>query len=166
MISYLKADPADQHLDPHLFEFFVYQKIFHQLDRGWLYCNDSISYCDIDHDLVDESLVDNVEEIAEKFGYSKIPIYCDARLTHALNALDTAWDTTTTNIRLNHNTGFNLKKIKDGQLDWSLFYDSSATLDDAFFKTLTPVEIANMMMFMGDRMGDVEWLYSYERSVY
>ena len=58
----------------------VYQKIYHEINRGRLYCNDSVSYCDIDTDLIDDALVDDVGKIAANFGYPKIPIYCDQRL--------------------------------------------------------------------------------------
>lgn len=115
VIRYLKHKPTDEQEDPYLFEFFIYQKMYHHLDRGRLFCNDSISYCDIDHDLCDDALVDNIEEIAAKFGYPKIPIYCDARLDDAITALDNAWDTTTENIRLGYNKGFNLKESKTDQ---------------------------------------------------
>ncbi len=150
MTPYLKREPTDEQIDPYLFEFFVYQKIYHQLDRGVLYCNDSVSYCDIDNDLIDDVLVDDVKEIATKFGYSKIPIYCDERLHAAIAALDNAWDITTENIKLERNSGFSLREVKAGQKEWNLLYDSSEKLDDAFFKTLPKVEIADAVMFIGD----------------
>ena len=66
-------------------------------------------------------------------------------------ALDKAWDVTTQNIQSGHNLGFNLKKENQhGQSEWSLLYDSSEKLDDAFFKTLSKVEIADVVMFIGD----------------
>jgi hypothetical protein len=153
MIQYLKRNPNDEKIDPHLFEFYVYQKIYHQIDRGRLCCNDSVSYCDIDHDLIDDALVDDVEKIAAEFGYPKIPIYCDKRLDEAIKKLNNAWDTTTENIRLEHNSGFNIKETKDGQQKWNLLYDSKEKLDDTFFKTLPKVEIADVVMFIGDFIG-------------
>jgi TnpA family transposase len=152
MTPYLKRTPTDEQIDPYLFEFYVYQKMYHQLDRGTLCCNDTVSYCDIDQDLIDDSLVDDVEKIAAEFGYPKIPIYCDERLDEAIKMLDYAWDTTTENIRLGHNAGFSLKETKMGQQDWSLLYDSSEQLDDSFFKTLPQVELADVNMFIGDRI--------------
>lgn len=152
MTPYLKREPTDEHVDPYLFEFYVYQKMYHQLDRGVLYCNDSVSYCDIDQDLVDEALVDDVEKIAAEFGYSKIPIYCDERLDDAIKLLDYTWDKTTDNIQEGRNVGFNLKETKNGQQDWSLLYDSSEKLDDAYFKTLPQIEIADVIMFIGNRI--------------
>ena len=150
MTQYLKRNPTDLHLDPYLFEFFVYQKIYHEIERGRLYCNDSLSYCDIDTDLVDDALVDAVDQIAADFGFPKIPIYCDQRLDDALQELNDAWIRTTGNILENNNPGFSLKEAKGGQPQWSLLYDSVETLDDAFFKNLPKVEIANIIMFIGD----------------
>ncbi len=36
MISYLKRETTDEYVDPYLFEFYVYQKMYHQLDRGMI----------------------------------------------------------------------------------------------------------------------------------
>ena len=63
----------------------------HYINKGRLVCNDSLSYSDLDCDLVSEESLNNIEEIAEKFGYNKIPIYCDQRLDEALKDLDLAW---------------------------------------------------------------------------
>lgn len=150
---YLKRKPTDTHIDPYLFEFFVYQKIYHEIDRGRLYCNDSASFCDIDTDLIDDILVDDVEKISADFGYSKIPIYCEERLDNALQELDDAWARTTRNIENNNNSGFNIRETKTCQKCWSLLYDSTEKLDDAFFKKLPKAEIANIVMFIGEHIG-------------
>jgi TnpA family transposase len=156
IIPYLKQDPTDDpsedHIDPHLFEFFVYQKMFYRLDKGLLCCNDSVSYCDLDQDFISDELVDDAEKIAMEFGYPKIPIYCDERLDVALKELDNAWDRTTQRISLGENTGFNLRKTKTGEEDWSLSYDSRDKLDDSFFKTLSQVEIPDIVRHIGDHI--------------
>ncbi len=153
MERYLKTKPSDQWIDPHRFEFFVYRKMYHQLIRGRMCCNDSISYCDIEYDLVSDDVVDDAEKIAAEFGYPKIPVYCDERLDTAISELNAAWKRTTENIRGQHNAGFNLKGEKAGKPDWSLLYDSKEKLDDAFFRTLSKAEIADIMMFVGNRAG-------------
>jgi TnpA family transposase len=153
ILPYLKRNPTDTQINPYLFEFFVYQKMYHQIDRGRLCCNESISYCDIDCDLVEDAIVDDVEKIAAEFGYPKIPIYCDKHLDDVVETLDQAWDRTTKNIASGSNTGFSVKKNKAGKEEWHLLYDSSVELDDAFFKTLPKVNIADVIMFIGDRVG-------------
>lgn len=150
-LSHLKKTRDDEQVDPHLFEFFVYQKMFHRLDKGLLCCNDSVTYCDVDHDMVAESVVDDVEKIAEKFGYNKIPVYCDERLDEVLDELDRAWDRTTGRINRGENQAFKIKNTKSGQQDWSLGYDGVEKLEDSFFKTLPQMEIPDIMMHMGDR---------------
>lgn len=152
ILPYLKRNPSDEQVDPHLFEFFVYQKMYRRLDRGLLCCNDSVSYCDIEHDLISEELVDDAEKIANEFGYPKIPIYCDKRLDEALSELDSAWDKTTKRIKLGENTGFNFRKNKKGEDDWSLGYDSLAKLDDTFFKTVSQAEIPDIVKHIGDHI--------------
>ena len=152
-LPYLKKNPDDAQVDPHLFEFFVYRKMYRRLDKGLLCCNESVSYCDIDHDLISDALVDDVEKIANEFGYPKIPVYCDERLDEALMTLDATWDRTTKRISGGENSAFNIKEMKTGEQDWNLGYDSLDKLDDAFFKTLSQVEIPNIMMYIGDRIG-------------
>lgn len=152
-LPYLKKDPDDAQVDPHLFEFFVYRKMYRRLDKGLLCCNESVSYCDIDHDLISDALVDDIEKIAHEFGYPKIPMYCDERLDAALMTLDATWDRTTKRINGGENSAFNIKGIKTGEQDWSLAYDSLDKLDDAFFRTLSQVEIPNIMMYIGDHIG-------------
>jgi hypothetical protein len=77
----------------------------------------------------------------------KIPLYCDSRLDKAIAELDHAWDHTINRIRLNENTGFCLDEKGN---TWNLLYDGSEKLDDSFFETLTKVEIADLLMFVGD----------------
>lgn len=152
MLSYLKKDPKDVQVDPYLFEFFVYQKMYRCLEKGLLCCNDSVSYCDIDHDLISDALVDEVEKIAGEFGYSKIPVYCDQRLDDALVELDEVWNRTTSRIDRGENTGFKIKKIEVNEVDWSLGYDSLDKLDDSFFKTLSQIGIPDIVMYIADRI--------------
>ncbi|MDC9597082.1 hypothetical protein [Xenorhabdus anantnagensis] len=71
---------TEVNLDPYLFEFFFYQKMYHLINRGKLCCNASVSYCDINHDLINDSLVDDIEKIALEFGYPKLPVYCESSL--------------------------------------------------------------------------------------
>lgn len=149
-LPYLKKSAGDKKIDPHLFEFFVYQKMYRRLDKGLLCCNDSVSYCDIDHDLVSETVVDDAAKIANEFGYLKIPIYCDQRLDDALSELNRAWERTINRISCGENLAFNIKENKAGEQDWSLGYDSVEKLDDSFFRTLPQVEIPDIMMHMGD----------------
>ena len=153
LVHYLKRHPEDENLDPHLFEFYIYQKIFHLINRGKLCCNASVSYCDIDYDLINDALVDDVDSIAKEFGYPKIPIYCDERLDEALANLDQAWETTTNNIRLKQNPGFKHNEKEDGDSRWQLLYDSSEKLDDSFFQSLPKIEIADLVVFIGELTG-------------
>lgn len=153
LIRYLKRNPEDEYLDPYLFEFFICQKIYHLINRGKLCCNASVSYSDIDYDLINDALVDDVESIAHQFGYPKIPIYCQERLDDALTALDHAWTTTADNIRMEQNTGFSITESTNGKSKWRLLYDSSEKLEDAFFRTLPKVEIADVVMFIGELAG-------------
>ena len=67
--------------------------------------------------------------------------------------LDATWDRTIKRIKGGENSAFNIKEMKTGEQDWSLGYDSLDKLDDAFFRTLSQVDIPNIMMYIGDRIG-------------
>jgi TnpA family transposase len=153
LLPYLKRNKDDEYLDPHLFEFFVYQKIYHQINRGNLCCNASVSYCDIDHDLINDNLVDNAEEIAQEFGYPKIPVYCSERLDNAMTELDLAWDRTTGNIKEERNPGFKFSNDPNSKTPWRLLYDSSDKREDAFFSKLPKTELADVVVFIGELSG-------------
>ena len=152
MLKYLKKNPDDPYLDPYRFEFYVYQKIYHHLDRGRLFCNDSVSYCDLECDLVPDEVVDDVEAIAKKYGYHKIPIYCDEHLDNMLRKLDDAWDRTTDGINTGKNTGVKIS-YKNNAPTWTLTYDTSKALNDHFLSHLPKVEIPNLIRFVGDKIG-------------
>ena len=149
LLRYLKRKPEDKNLNPYLFEFFIYQKMYHLINRGKLCCNASVSYSDISHDLINDALVDDVESIAQEFGYPKLPVYCQARLDDAVEALNQAWATTTENIRLEQNAGFKLETTNTGKLRWRLLYDRREKLEDGFFRTLPKTQIADVVMFIG-----------------
>lgn len=150
MIQHLKRNAADLCIDPHLFEYYVYEKVYHQIDRGTLFCNDSISYCDIEQDLIEDNMVEQADEICKEFGYNKIPTYCDNHLEDALSKLDDAWSETIKNIASDTNPGINVEESKSGETTWGLLYDSSDKIDDSFFKSLPKVSIADIMMFVGN----------------
>ena len=150
VLPYLKKSPKDEQLDPYLVEFFIYKKMLNHLDKGRLCCNESVSYCDMNHDLVNENFVDNVDKIALEFGYPNIPVYCDQYLDKAVDELNNAWDRTTKRIQSGENSGFKITENKIGELDWGLNYDASDELDDNFFKTLPKVMLPDVMMYVGD----------------
>ncbi|WP_342269929.1 Tn3 family transposase [Rickettsia endosymbiont of Orchestes rusci] len=152
ILPYLKSDYDSEYLDPYRFEFYVYWKMNCYITKGRLVCNDSLSYSDLDYDLVPENLVDNVEEIATKFGYHKIPIYCNKHLDKTLQNLDLAWNETNANIDNGTNEGLEITKDEEGTISWKLLYEAKEKLDDSFFSNLPKIEITDLLKFIGDRM--------------
>ncbi len=150
-LPYLKSSPTDEHIDPYRLEFYLYKKMYHQLERGRLFCNESVSYCSLDHDLVADEVVDQADKIAEKFGYDKLPIYCDQRLDEALEALTEAWERTNARIASGENNGIKTETIRDETI-WSLLYETGdADNKSSFFSSLGSTEIADVFKFIGDR---------------
>lgn len=165
MLPYLKKNSDDQHVDPHRFEFFVYSKMYHHINRGRLFCNDSVSYRDLDCDLVSDEIVNDAEKIAHEYGYHKILIYCDEHLDNKLSELDVAWERTSQGINSGTNEGINIK-IENQIPTWTLSYDASEGLEDQYLSNLPKVEIPNLIKFVGDivKMWD-KFSHSKSRSV-
>lgn len=153
MLRHLKRTPDDTDIDPYLFEWFVYLKVEHELSRWRLFCNDSLEYRDIEKNLIDDALVDDVATIANELGYPSIVDYCGVRLDSALATLQQTWNRTISNVEQNNNTGIKVKTAKDGTEYWHLLYDSKMPLDDKFFNHLPKLDIANIVMFIGDKLG-------------
>ena len=58
--------------------------MYHLINRGKLCCNASVSYYDINHDLINDLLVDDIEKVAQEFGYPKFLLYCEFWITFDL----------------------------------------------------------------------------------
>ncbi len=147
----LKFNPETCEVPTTRFEFYVYKKMFHHLDRGRLFCNDSVSYCDIEVDLVSDELVDQAMEIAEKFGYKKIPLYCDERLDEALLELDLAWQRTNDNIENGENKGITIETNEQGLVTWKLTYTTDKPQESKFFSELPQIDVADAVRKIGDK---------------
>lgn len=152
IIEYLKSTDNPDYLDPYRLEFYVYEKMFHHIDKGRLYCNDSISYKDFDLDLIPEENIEKSLEIAEKFGYYKIRNYCDQRLDDALEDLDKALIRTNANIKSGANKHIKISINEDGTRSWDLIYEAKEQISDRFFANLPKIEIADLFKFIGDKM--------------
>lgn len=150
IIKYLKSTNNPNYLDPYRLECYIYFKMYHHIRKGVLYCNESISYKDIENDLVPENIVDQVEEIANKFSYNKIPFYCNQRLDDALDELNKTLIETNANIDSGANKYISISQNKDDCAVWNLIYDPKEPLPDTFFKNLPQIEIVDLLKFTGD----------------
>jgi TnpA family transposase len=149
-IELLKSSNKPHAINTARFEFYIYDKMYHQLDRGRLFCNDSVSYCDLDYDLVSDKLVDDADEICNERGYKKIPVYCDGRLDQALADLENAWIQTNKNIEEGHNKSLKIEIDDKGTITWKLTYDTDDTEKSTFFDELPKRDIADVFKFMGN----------------
>ena len=111
-----------------------------------------MSYCELEADLVDDALVDKADEIAGELGYDKIASYCDERLDVMLNALESAWQKTNSNIANGQNTGIKIEENDKGIKTWSLTYDADETIPTGFFDEAQQVDIADVFKLMGDKL--------------
>ena len=69
-----------------------------------------------------------------------------------LAILDETWDVAAQCVDTGNNSGINSKVDESGEkvIDWTLLYDASPKIDDAFLSDLPKVEIANLIKFIGD----------------
>lgn len=149
-VELLKSSKESEEINVARFEFYIYEKMYNQLDRGRLFCNDSVSYCDLDYDLVPDELVDDAVAICEELGYKKIPVYCNDRLDQALADLEDAWIQTNKNIHEGKNKSIKIETDDKGVVTWKLTYDTDESEKSAFFDELPKEDIADIFKFMGD----------------
>ena len=84
ILTYLKKDPNDDQINPHLLEFFVYKKMCFHLKREDYVV---MKVCPIViwiMILIQESAVDDVEKIAAEFGYSQLHFFAIEQLDEAI----------------------------------------------------------------------------------
>ncbi len=148
IVPYLRSTFQDKYINPHRFEFYVYEKLYHHLDRGRMFCNDSVSYKNIDDDFVADDMVDKAPEIAERFGYPKLAAYCDDRLDNLLNELDAKWEHVLNRISTGQNENIHISYDDKGQASWQLDYAASIEHDDSFFKDLNKMDISEIFNFV------------------
>lgn len=151
-LALLQGEDEPSNIHPARLEYYLYKKMHHQLDRGWLFCNNSVSYCSLDDDLVPDELVNQANEISKKFGYEKIPIYCDERLEQALAELESSWEQTNQHIDGGYNTGIKINIDDEGISTWQLSYDTEKAEEPTFFDGLSQIDIADIMKFIGDQL--------------
>ncbi|MEO8402642.1 MAG: Tn3 family transposase, partial [Gammaproteobacteria bacterium] len=149
-LKLLRSSNEPEEINSARFEFYIYDKMYYQIDRGRLFCNDSIAYCDLDYDLVPDALVDDAVAICEKLGYKKIPVYCDERLDKALMDLEDAWIQTNKNIDEGKNKSIRIEIDDKGIVTWKLTYDADESEKSTFFDELPKEDIADVFKFMGD----------------
>lgn len=150
VLALLKSSTEEKEINTARFEFYVYEKMHHEIDRGRLFCNESVSYCSLEHDLVADEFVDKAHEIAEEFGYKKIPVYCNVRLEQALAELENAFIETNKNIDDDCNDGIKIETDDNGEITWKLTYDADEIEPSEFFDGLPKTDIADIVKFMGD----------------
>lgn len=149
-VELLKSGDEKNSINTARFEFYIYDKMSRQIDRGRLFCNDSVSYCDLDYDLVPDELVDDADKICNELGHKKIPVYCNGRLDQALADLENAWIQTNKNIEEGHNKSLKIEIDDKGTITWKLTYDTDDTDKSTFFDELPKRDIADVFKFMGD----------------
>lgn len=149
IVNYLKSG-EDDHLNSTRFEFYVYKRIYNAFDSGTLFCPDSHSYKNLKDDLVSDEVLDNIENIAEQYGYSKIPIYCDEHLDNISKLNHEAWIRTNNNINKGLNIGFNL--LNSDNSTWSLSYDTdNSTYKENFFSSVNKIDITDLLLTISDK---------------
>ena len=162
--KYLNVDDSGYY-NPTRFEYYVYQKIFNALDAGTLSCPDSISHKSLKDDLVSDDIVDRVDEISTKYGYAKIPRYCDERLDELEKHLHDAWLVTNENIENGNNTGIRLQPENEDK-PWVLTYDAAeAEYNEPFFDSVEKLEVTGLLTFIADKTNFWE-AFSHIKPIY
>jgi TnpA family transposase len=166
MSSYMINDKEQEFFDGEKLEFYIYRRMYYAIDHGTLFCNDSVSYKNLENDFVSEDLLKEVDKIAEKYGYTKIPVYCDSRLDDLCELLHKTWIETNENIEKSLNKNVVISKDKDNNETWHLTYDPLPKTDEnSFLDKLEQVEIAQIIEYVADKTNFWK-AFSHVKSLY
>jgi len=147
----LQNDPNSTTLHAARFEAYVYRQLFYALDNGRAYCNESVSFADLEDDLIDDSFVDKADEISEKLGYPGIADYCDGRLEALTTEVESCWTTTNQHIEDGQNESISIKKDEKDITTWSLTYPTQTDDDETvFFDSVQQSDIIDLLKLIGD----------------
>ena len=140
-------------LHPARFEMLVYTKLYQALEQGTAFCNDSLSFADLEQDLVEDALVDKADEIAGKLGFGKLSTYCTVRLSSLVQDVEALWVLVNQHIADGTNSYFKVKSQEGDNITWTLGYpEVEDNHTDSFFDALSQTDIMVVLKLIADNI--------------
>lgn len=146
---------------PDKYEFYLYQSIVKEIDKGNIFCNESTKYKSLSADLVSDKVWQNKDELIQKLNYPNIAVNIEQRLDELEVKLHTKILEVNRKIASKENSYIKIKesKTKDDKVDknskthhkWHLINPTIEEKDDNFFAGVPNINISELLYFINEQ---------------
>lgn len=146
---------------PDKYEFYLYQSIAKEIDKGNIFCNESTKYKSLSADLVSDKVWQNKDELIQKLNYPNIAVNIEQRLNELEVKLHTKLLEVNRKIASKENSHIKIKesKTKDEKVNkdgkthhkWHLINPTIEEKDDNFFAGVPNINISELLYFINEQ---------------
>jgi TnpA family transposase len=146
---------------PDKYEFYLYQNIVKEIDKGNIFCNDSTKYRSLSADLVSDKVWQNKDGLIKKLNYPNIAVNIEQRLDGLELELHAKILEVNRKIATKENDHIEIKenKVSKGQnkeqniqdYKWHLTHSVVDERDDKFFTGVATINIGELLYFINDQ---------------
>jgi TnpA family transposase len=142
---------------PDKYEFYLYQSIVKEIDKGNIFCNESTKYKSLSADLISDQLWKNKDELIRKLNYPNIAVDIKQRLDELETKLHRKILEVNRKIASKENTHIKIKDVKDKDVKsspkWHLINPTVDEKDDDFFAGIPNINISDLLYFINEQTG-------------
>lgn len=145
---------------PDKYEFYLYQSIVRAIDKGYIFCNESIRYKSLSADLLSDKVWQKKDELIQKLGYPNIAVNIEQRLNELENKLHAKILEVNKRITNKENSYIKIKESKksegnknETQKHWHLTTPTVDETDDNFFKGVPTINIGELLYLINTQTG-------------
>ncbi|AVP88044.1 Putative transposase [Candidatus Phycorickettsia trachydisci] len=136
---------------PDKYEFYVYQSIVKEIDKGNIFCNDSTKYKSLSADLLSDKIWQNKEELIQKLGYPNIDVDILEKLEELEERLHDKILDVNKKIDSKENQYFKIKEKNLSDIKWYLTNPKAPENDEHFFDGLPNINISDLLYFVNQQ---------------
>jgi len=140
---------------PDKYEFYLYQSIVKEIDKGNIFCNESTKYKSLSADLVSDKVWQNKDELIQKLNYPNIAVDIEQRLDELEIKLHAKTLEVNRKIASKENSHIKIKesKTKEGNKNtkWHLINPTVDERDDNFFAGIPNINISELLYFINEQ---------------
>lgn len=138
---------------PDKYEFYLYQSIVKEIDKGNIFCNESTKYKSLSADLVSDKVWQNKDELIKKLNYPNIAVDIEQRLDKLEAKLHAKILEVNRKIANKENSHIKIKaskEDKDGKKShkWHLINPTVEEKNDNFFSGISNINISELFDFI------------------
>lgn len=138
---------------PDKYEFYIYQSIVKEIDKGNIFCNESTKYKSLSADLVSDKVWQNKDELIRKLNYPNITVNIEQRLDELETKLHTKILEVNRKINSQENSHIKVKVDKGNKKDhtWYLINSTVDEKDNNFFTGIPNINISELLYFINEQ---------------